>query len=288
MKTAIADIGSNSVRLAVIQNGETLYKRLATTRLGEGLTQSGIINEEAINRTVIALNNFYKKSQQEGCDSYSAFATAAVRSAKNREHFLRRIDNECGICVEVISGETESRLGILGALNGEDGGIIDVGGASTEVNIRHGGKSVYSKSVDVGTVRAFDMAGRDYAKLEKYILGKISEYGDFKAETKMKAIGGTATTMASVKHGLEIYDPKITDGTKISRDEALQMSKRLLSMSVEDVEKVKGMEIKRADLIGGGCLILALVMKKFSIEEITVSESDNIEGYYLEKYVKRN
>ena len=282
MKTGIIDVGSNSVRLALMADGKTLYKALATTRLGEGLTLTGKMSDGAIERTVQAISGFIRKAEEDGAQKVCIFATAAVRSASNKQEFLDSVKQLCGISVDIISGEDEAKIGLLGALKGRDGGIIDVGGASTEVTVQSGGKLLYSKSVNIGTVRLHDMAGRDKQKLNSAIDKALSGYGEFSAGLyDMYTIGGTATTIASVKHELKVYDPAITDGTVITVEEILAMADRFLTLPVEEVRKISGMEPRRADVIGGGCLLLGRVMRKFGIENITVSESDNIEGYNM-------
>ena len=284
MKVSAIDVGSNSVRLATVADGKTLYKRLATTRLGEKLALTGTILPEAIERTARAISQFVEQAKSENSTRIYVFATAAVRSANNRAEFLARVKQLCGVDVDVVSGKEEARLGILGALKGRDGGIIDVGGASTEVTVQKNGVSLYSHSADIGTVRLHDMAGRDFDKLQSVALKKIEEYGLFDLSSfDMYAIGGTATTLASVKHKLKIYDPSITDGTVLTAPEILEMAKHMLSLSVEECRNITGMEPRRADVIGGGCLLTYLVMQHFKVDKITVSESDNLEGYIMLK-----
>ena len=291
MKIAAIDIGSNSVRLALTSDGKTLYKRLSTTRLGEGLSYTGAMKEQNLENTAQAVSNFVQTATNDGADKLYAFATAAVRSASNRDMFLKRVKQLCGIEVEVLSGETEAKCGILGALKGGDGGIIDVGGASTEVTVQCGGNVLYSKSVNIGAVRLYDLAGRDINKLKKVISEKITDYDvpchfDRSGEIftlPMYAIGGTATTIASVKHALKVYDPAITDGTVLTQKEVYATAEKLLSLTVEQVRNLDGMEPRRADIIGGGCLLLSCVMEKFGVTEITVSESDNLEGFIMLK-----
>lgn len=284
MKISAIDIGSNSVRLATFADGKLLYKTINTTRLGERLQVTGNILPEACERTARAVAAFVERAKAEGAERVYAFATAAVRSAKNRREFISRVKEKCGVQVDVVSGETEARLGILGALGKSDGGIIDVGGASTEVTFQCGGETVYSHSADIGTVRLFDAAGRDMQALKKVIADKLPEYGSFKANSlKTCNIGGTGTQIAAIKHGLKEYDPEIIDGTLLTRTEIYALAERLLSMSVDEVKKISGMEERRADVIGGGCLLLSAVMEKFGIDELTVSESDNLEGYLMLK-----
>lgn len=283
MKISAIDIGSNSVRLALVSDGKTLYKRIRTTRLGEGLSFSGSMKDEAIERTALAVADFVNCAKAEKTDKLYAFATAAVRSASNKAQFLARVKQLCGLEIDVISGETEAKIGILGALGNNDGGIIDVGGASTEVTFRAGGRTVYSKSVNVGTVRLFDLAARNKQKLLRIISEKIEEYGEFSAENvNMRAIGGTATRLAAIKHNLLQYTPEVTDGTNFTVGELEKYADGLLSTPVEII-RANTICSASAEVIGGGCLLLAEIMKKFKIKSLTVSERDNLEGYIIYK-----
>lgn len=279
MKIAAIDIGSNSVRLMMWADGKTLYKRINTTRLGEGLVSTGVMSPAAMQRTAAAVRDFAAAAAEEGAAKVYAFATAAVRRAANREEFLGEVRRVAGIEVDVISGEEEAEIGILGALGNSDGGMIDVGGASTEIIVRRGGKSVYAHSADVGAVRLYDACGRDYDKLNGFITAALAEYGEVPACGAMCAIGGTATTMASVALALEKYDPAVIDGTRIGVAQAGEMAQKLLSMPVDEVMKMRGMDPRRADIIGGGSLLMYRIMRMLGLSEITVSERDNLEGY---------
>lgn len=279
MKIAAIDIGSNSVRLMMWADGKTLYKRINTTRLGEDLVSTGVMSPAAMHRTAAAVRDFAAAAAEEGAVKVYAFATAAVRRAANREEFLGEVRRVAGIEVDVISGEEEAEIGILGALGNSDGGMIDVGGASTEIIVRRGGKSVYAHSADVGAVRLYDACGRDYDKLNGFITAALAEYGEVPACGAMCAIGGTATTMAAVALTLEKYDPAVIDGTRIGVAQAGEMAQKLLSMPVDEVMKMRGMDPRRADIIGGGSLLMYRIMRMLGLSEITVSERDNLEGY---------
>lgn len=284
MKISVIDVGSNSVRLMVMADGKTLYKRLDTTRLGEGLATSGVLKPEAIERTARAVQIFAAAAELSGAGTPYVFATASVRSAANGADFVARVKQLCSIDVDVISGEEEAACGIAGALRGGDGGIIDLGGASTEITLQKGGKKVYSQSVNIGTVRLYDLAGEDRAALDKVIEERLSDYGNLTlAGTNMYGVGGTATSLAALYHGLETYDPKVVDGTVLTAEWLDKEAEILLSMSVDERKRLKGMDVRRADVIAGGCLLLCRILKRFGAEKITASESDNLEGYAILK-----
>ena len=282
MKISAIDVGSNSVRLMVMADGKTLYKQTDTTRLGEGLAASGRLLPEAIERTARSVQLFAAAAELNGAGTPYVFATAAVRSAVNGGDFVKRVKQLTGIDVDVIGGEEEAACGLAGALRGRDGGMVDLGGASTEITVQKGGKKVYSKSVDIGTVRLYDLAGQDRQALQKVIDRKLAEYGapDLSA-VDMDGVGGTATRRPAIFHGLEPYDPKVVDGTFLSAQWLGEEAERLLPLTVEERKKVKGMDVRRADVIAGGCLLMYSLLSKFGSGGITVSESDNLEGYVI-------
>ena len=278
----IIDIGSNSVRLALSADGKTLYKRINTTRLGEGLSLTGMLSHTAIERTASAVNSFCAQAREDGADKVYAFATAAVRSSANGSEFTDYCKQHYGIEVDVISGETEAQIALLGALGNADGGIIDLGGASCEVTVRKGGGIAYTKSVNVGAVRLLDECGRDRDKLEKYIAEKLKEYGSIDAsEYNMYGVSGTATTLASVKHQLKTYEPAIVHGTVLTVDEVGAFADKFLSMTVEEIGALGEVVVWRADVIAGASLFLYRLMQYMNISKMTVSENDNLEGYLI-------
>ena len=284
MKISAIDVGSNSVRLMVMADGKTLYKQLDTTRLAEGLAQSGVLKPEAIERTARAVQVFAAAAELNGAGTTHVFATAAVRSSKNGADFVARVKALTGIDVDVLSGEEEAACGILGALRGRDGGLIDLGGASTEITLQQGGKTLYSKSVNIGTVRLFDMAGQDRSALQAAIDNSLNGYGSLSLDGKdIYGIGGTATSLAALYHELEKYDPKVVEGTVLTREWLCAEAEKLLSLTVEERRALRGMEPRRADVIAGGCLLMYSILNRFNADRITVSESDNLEGYVLLK-----
>ena len=279
---AVIDIGSNSVRLMLVADGKVLYKTLATTRLGEGIASSSCLNACAIERTANAVRDFVLKAKQEGAEVVFAFATAAVRSAENGYDFLARVRALCGIEIEVVSGETEAEIGVLGALGVNDGAVIDVGGASTELVVKNNGEYVYKKSVDIGVVRLKDVCGRDKIALETMAQQKIALFGAVPT-APLTAIGGTATTLASLVLGLQVYDSEMITGTVITRAQMRALAEMLSSKSVEEIAKMPCMPKGRADVLSGGAVWLAVIMERLGFESLTVSDRDNLEGYAIKK-----
>lgn len=282
MKYAVIDIGSNSVRLLLWADGCSLSKTVLTTRLGEGISFSPRLLPQAIDRTVAAISELLKKAQDFGAVKIYAFATAAVRSAVNGQDFIHTVYENCGIIPEILSGEEEAEAGYLGALEGRDGGIVDVGGASSEITIGKNGKIIYAVSADVGAVRLKDVCREDKQKLKNYIDEKISVYGTV-PYCPMTLIGGTATSLAALEYGVEPYDPKVIHRSTLTAERIGFWAEKLLSMKQSERLLLKGMDRKRADILGGGALLLYKILKKIQAEKVSVSETDNTEGYLMIK-----
>ena len=282
-KFAVIDIGSNSVRLMFVADGKVLYKTLQTTRLGEGLAEKPLLKPEAVERSALAVAGFYYKAVEEGAEKVLCFATAAVRTAENRQVFLDRVYALCGLAVEVISGEEEAEIGILGALGNRDGGVIDIGGASTEIVVKKDGALIYKKSVNIGVVRLKDMCGRDRVALEQVANEASKQYGEIPLGDTIYAIGGTATTLTAQVLGLETYTSDAITGAEVSLNDMQAVTDKLLSMSVEEIAALPCMPKGRADVLTGGAVLFTVLMKNLGFTRIIASDRDNLEGYAIKK-----
>ena len=282
----VIDVGSNSVRLLISNGKQSILKKVNITKLAEGLSGGSKLQLSAIERTARAVCMFADFAKDYGAGEILVFATAAVRQADNGADFVNRVKELCGLKVDVISGELEAEIGLLGALCGRDGGIVDIGGASTEISVLRGGKCVYSKSLPIGSVKITEAYGQDEEVVDLFVRSKVSDYGSV-PEAKFYGIGGTATSIAAVILALDPYDPEKTNGFVLKKDQVLELKNRLFSMSVDARKKIKGLQPERAEVISGGVAILCAIMDRLAITEITVSENDNLEGYLM-KYRREN
>ena len=278
MKFAAIDIGSNSVRLLLWADGRTLCKKTDTTRLGEGIARTGVLSAEAMERTVRAVARFCAEAKAEGADGVYAFATAAVRGSRNGGAFVEAVRRACGLNVDVLSGEREAYAALAGALGDKDGGVVDVGGASTELTVRRGG-SLYARSADIGAVRLKDLCGEDEAALSACIAEKLSLFDGTPACPFLVAVGGTATSVAALEGEVAPYDPARIDGTVLTAACIEGWAHRLLGMTQAERLALPGMDVRRVDILGGAALLLAAAVRKAGASAVTVSEKDNLEGY---------
>ena len=283
MLYGVIDVGSNSVRLMISDGERTLYKKIKTTRLAEGLIDGDLTLKPApVDRTVQAVLSFIDHAKSQKVDKIMVFATAAVRQATNGDYFVQKVFDASGVRVFVVSGEQEAFLGFAGALNGKDGVVVDIGGASTEIISSFNQKINYSKSINVGAVRLNTLFQQDKVKIENYLDEKLLEFGSL-PNGALCAIGGTATTIASLVLELEPYDPNKVDGFVLKISYLKSLVDKLFSLSIEDRKKLKGMYADRAEVIAGGTLELYMIMQMLGVTECTISERDNLEGYLMLK-----
>ena len=277
MRYGVIDIGSNSVRLLISENGKSIKKSINTTRLAED-KKDGFLSEKPSLRTLNAVSDFVSAAKAENVDKIFIFATAAVRNAVNGKEFARKVERECGIKVDVVSGETEAILGYKGALCGKDGAVLDIGGGSTEIAAVAGGKCVYAKSLPFGAVVLTEKFGQDAAAIRNFVKTQVVSYGEI-PKTDFYCIGGTCTSLAAISLKLAVYDAERVDGYKLTKDKISRLASDLSALSVAERKNLVGLQRERADIIHAGAIILDEVAKKVGAEYFTVSESDNLEGY---------
>ncbi len=284
---AIIDIGSNSLRLLILNSQqECLFEDKETCQLGQGLIESGKMNEENILLSIKALKRFKESAQKFDAKIYP-FATAAVRRAENGDDFIKRVKKECGLNIHKLCGEEEGEVGFLGATSSQSGQalVIDIGGASTELCVGSGEKVLFSKSFDVGAVKVFEKCRWDRLMIENYVNEFIKEIKlDIKFE-KAIAIGGTNTSISALLLKLKNYDKTQTHGFEIQKQKLFELKTSVQGFSQLERNNMAVLDEKRRQTIGGGMEILYQIMEKLQIEKVTTSENDNLLGYFL-KYIK--
>ncbi len=283
----VIDIGSNSCRLMKARvsadNIETIYKKLITARTGEGVNETHRLSPAAIKRTSDAVCELYFAARaDDALAPIYCFATSATRDAQNRDEMLSEIFKRTGLIVDVISGETEAEIGYAGAV-GMSGGLIDIGGGSTEIAFGEDVRRSFSRSFDIGAVRAKDMFGDAFNSTYSYTKELLTDIPHF--DDNFYTCGGTTTTIAAMLQCLREYDPTKIHGYVASKSAVQDLFHRLLTLSLGELRSLPGLQPERADIIRHGIAILLAVMDALCLEKVTVSDSDNLEGYlmYLNK-----
>ena len=156
--------------------------------------------------------------------------------------------------------------------------MIDIGVGITDIYLPKGGKKSLAVSLPVGVVRLKEACGQEKDLLERAVREAVAPLAGQRADVPMFAVSGTACALACIFLQTPFAEGKI-HGAKLSRAWVAREAAELCALSVEEKKRLTGMEEKRADVIAGGAVLLAGIMETLKIEEITFSESDNLEGY---------
>ncbi len=301
---AAVDCGTNSTRLLVL-DGEArrLDRRMQITRLGEAVDRTRELAPAAIERTLAVLASFRELLDRHGVDAgrVRAAATSAARDASNSEAFLGPAAEILGVRPEVIEGTEEGRLSYLGATASLDelGGpylVVDVGGGSTELILgsedgKAGPREVVS--VDIGCVRATERflrsdppAGSELAAARAAVSEQVAKAtgGDgagWRAARRLVGLAGTVSAITVLALGLEAFDESRVHHATVSLRKIDEITARLASVPLAERREMRGVEPERADVLVGGAVVLAEVMRVCGFDELTASEADILDGIAL-------
>src|SRR5215471_17465442 len=149
MKIAAIDIGSNSIKLVVVDAAASdsfavLAREKDIARLGHDTLRQGRLSPAAIERAVECVKRFRSIAEARGAERIIAVATASVREARNSAQLIKDVERKAGVAVEVLSSIEEGRLIGLAAAQACAGSSpsllnIDIGGGSTEISLMRDG-----------------------------------------------------------------------------------------------------------------------------------------------------
>jgi len=310
------DLGTNNCRLLLARPTSSGFKVVdgfsRIVRLGEGLSASGRLSDEAMERTIDALRACKTKIDNQNVKKFRLIATEACRAAENADGFLSRIEQETGIVLEVVDRQTEAQLAVTGCADlvepGVAGAIIfDIGGGSSELawlDFRGGrpkspGKMASSirswQSLPVGVVsiaERFDgitVTPESFEEMVAYVASHLKKFrGREKlkrtlAEHPMHLVGtsGTVTTLAGLHLGLERYDRSKVDGLWMRSDQVEDTMRVLINMDYERRKANPCIGKDRADLVLPGCAIFEAIRREWPCDRIRVADRGLREGILI-------
>ena len=313
---AALDLGTNNCRLLVAVPDGTSFRVVDAfsriVRLGEGMSNSGRLSNEAMDRAVEALKVCAQKLKGRNIKRFRLIATEACRIAENGEEFIERVREEAGLELEIVNRETEARLAVAGCAplvdRQSDGVIIfDIGGGSSELVWLDLKSSDFAKnriarrirtwtSLPVGVVNISERHGGVHVTppvfegMVEEVIGLLDDFPEAEALSAMVAKGevhmlgtsGTVTTLAGVHLGLDFYDRSKVDGIWMSSKDVGSMTQKLLEMSFEERSGNACIGRERADLVLAGCAILEALRRKWPCNRMRVADRGLREGILYE------
>jgi len=324
---AAMDIGTNSVRLAVVevktnQTWTTLASQKQVVRLGEGefdqvpTNSAGgkedpdggghSLTEAAIARGALVCARFAEVARGFGAEEIVALATAAVREADNGHEFVKRVRDLADLDVRIISGQEEARLIYLGVVSGIDlppakrALFMDIGGGSTELIVGDSQNHVFLDSLKMGAIRLTSEGVPDPAKpvtaaawddLQRRVRSLLAPAARSIARagfSVMYGSSGTAQNLAEIiSNASATPNPTSLRNYELSLADVQATTKRLCALTLEQRRRVPGINPERADIIIGGSAILQTVMETVGATAIRISDRGLREGIIVDR-LRRN
>jgi len=288
MIAGVVDIGTNSMRLLVVDNGRERVREVEVTALGAGVDSTGSFNQERVSTTLDVLKRYGQMMDRLGVERRRAVATSATRDASDGAEFMQRAATVLGVVPEVISGTEEAELSYLGATASFDDRlptvVIDIGGGSTELVF--GNETMKSAtSVDIGSVRLSERFLPSRPAQEAELVEARSAAAEALRPVSLpglpeRAIGvaGSFTSLAAIALGLAEYDRARVHGSVLAADAVHDLIERLSAMTISDTAAIPSLDPKRAPVILAGAILVEAALEKIGFTTITVSEQDLLDG----------
>jgi exopolyphosphatase/guanosine-5'-triphosphate,3'-diphosphate pyrophosphatase len=163
MRLGVLDVGSNTVHLLVVDahrgaHPTPMYDDRSVLRLAEHVGADGQLSEAGERGLVAAVQRARQQAAEQRCDDLMAFVTSAIREADNGAAVLRRVREQTGVELTVLSGEDEARLTFLAVRRwfGWSAGrllVLDIGGGSLELATGRDEEPDVALSVPLGAGR---------------------------------------------------------------------------------------------------------------------------------------
>lgn len=318
---AALDLGTNNCRLLIATPTPggfrvvEAYSRIV--RLGEGLSQTGRLADDAMERALAALKVSAEKIRRRRVVKMKAIATQACRMAANGAEFVRRVEEEAGLKLQIITPREEAQLSVAGCISLFDRAVdaalvVDVGGGSTELSwVDVQGEGLDAKprqfaywrlpikawlSIPIGVVTLAEQFPEGERVQEGWFRAMVESvkaniaafpHADPLKETfqagraHMVGTSGAITSLAGLHLGLQRYDRNLVDGLWMTREECEAAADNLLALTARERAAQPCIGPDRADLVLAGAAILQAVQELWPCARVRVADRGLREGLLM-------
>ena len=287
LRFAAIDVGSNAMRLffcRVLENGDgpTFIKESMIRmplRLGHDAFTENIISDETCNKFVNTMHGFGSLIQAYDPIRFKACATEAMRQATNGLDLVKRVKEETGINLNIITGKEEANIIISTHIDryvqtDQHCLYVDVGGGSTELTIIKNKKTLFSKSFSIGSVRLLEeqVTADDWSMMKEWIVDKTSTI------TNIQSIGSGG----NINKILTLLEK--SKGKSVTLQEIKSIIKKIKPFSFHDRIVKLGLRPDRADVIVHAGKIYSKCMKWSGANNMIVPQVGLADGMVSQLY----
>ena len=307
MRLAAIDIGSNSIKLIVVEatsddSFAVLGREKEVVRLGHNTLREGYLSPDTIKRAVDCIGRFRSISEARGATRVLAVATASVREAHNASEFIEEVEKRTGVRIEVLSSIEEARLIGLAVAQSCAAGVhtalnVDIGGGSTEISFLRDGVPTELYSVKLGAVGLTEsfitsdpVKPKELRALREEIRAALDRPRRELNGLKWKQTTGTSGTIIAIGEALRLRRLRLIDadsegaqpsGAKIDFAQLERFNDRMADMKMAGRASVPGINAQRAEIIVAGGQILEGVMRALEVKSLRTCDWALREGVII-------
>ena len=306
MKIAAIDIGSNSIKMVVVDAAASdsfavLAREKETVRLGRGTLREGHLAPDTIERAAGCIKRFRSIAEMRGAERVVAVATASVREADNAAEFIDEVLERTGVRVELLSGVEEARLiGIAAAQGCATPGAslvnIDIGGGSTEFSLVHNGMPSVLYSVNLGAVGLTERfissdppKPKELRALRDEIRAALERPSrELRGATWQQATGTSGTIIALGESLRARENGRKSEGARPAGAEVLlnqlsRFNEQVAGMDSAERRRLPGISAQRAEILVAGGQILEGSMRALGIKQLRTCDYALREGVVIDR-----
>lgn len=299
LKTAIIDIGSNTIRLVLYHyNQEEGLRELGNiktvARLRTYILPSGEMSDEGIQLLTDTLLTFKAMLDDFEIVDVKAVATAAIRQATNRDSILAQMKERTGIQIDLLTGDEEAKYGYLAvaySMGTPSAITIDIGGGSTEITLFKDKQLQHTHSFPFGTVSLKQL----FVKEDILTSSEREELNAFVKEQfrslpwiqgvqlPIIGIGGSARNVAQIHQQQREYPLASVHGYEIPKQDLHALRDYLSHMSYDELKQLDGLSTDRADIIEPALEVFCVLMEVVQSEVFQLTKKGLREGLILQR-----
>src|SRR5262245_42112854 len=309
MKIASIDVGSNSIKLLVVDAAASdsfavLAREKEFVRLGHDTLRQEQLSPSAIERAAECIKRFRSIAEARGADQIFAVATASIREARNSVQFLKEVQRRAGVSVEILSAIEESRLIGLAAVQGcaapkSSLVNVDIGGGSTEISLMRDSTPIALFSVKLGAVGLTEQyfttdppKAKELKALREEVRAAMERPGRELKGSKWQQATGTSGTILAIGTALRLRalseeerraEAARPAGDEIVFDKLARFNSRTAEMNSSERRTLPGISSQRSEIVIAGGQILEGVMQALRIESLRTCSWALREGVVIDR-----
>src|SRR6266496_5555341 len=309
MKIAAIDVGSNSIKVVVVDAAASdslavLAREKDTVRLGHDTLRQGRLSPAAIERAADCINRFRSIAEARGAERIFAVATASVREARNSGQFIKEVERKAGVSVEILSAIEEGRLIGLATAQGCAGPAtsilnVDIGGGSTEISLMRDGAPAGLYSVKLGAIGLTEQfftsdppKPKKLKALKEEIRAALERPARELQGAQWQQATGTSGSILAIGTSLRLRalseEDRQTVGARPAGDE-IEIAKlsrfnvRTVAMNFAERRALPGISAQRSEILIAGGQILEGAMRGLRIDTLRTCSWALREGVLIDR-----